>query len=77
MWNTWNGEFYPTSLRATGYAWATAAQLGATSLAPSVVGYLLARATGYTSTILFIMAFLAVALVGAVTLPETEGKELE
>ncbi|MFI1330757.1 MFS transporter [Streptomyces sp. NPDC020845] len=77
VWNTWNGEFYPTSLRATGYAWATAAQLGATSLAPSVVGYLLARATGYTSTILFIMAFLAVALVGAVTLPETEGKELE
>ncbi|MEU5023430.1 MFS transporter [Streptomyces milbemycinicus] len=77
VWNTWNGEFYPTSLRATGYAWATAAQLGATSLAPSVVGYLLARATGYTSTILFIMAFLAVALVGAVTLPETEGKELK
>ncbi|WP_265584223.1 MFS transporter [Streptomyces acidicola] len=43
VWNTWNGEFYPTPLRATGYAWATAAQLGATALAPSTVGFLLAR----------------------------------
>lgn len=77
VWNTWNGEFYPTALRATGYSWATAAQLGATSLAPSVVGYLLARATGHSSTILFIMAFLAVALVCAAPLPETEGKDLE
>ncbi|OIJ64008.1 MFS transporter [Streptomyces mangrovisoli] len=77
VWNTWNGEFYPTSLRATGYSWATAAQLGATSLAPSVVGYLLARATGYSSTILFIMAFMAIALLAAAPLPETEGKDLE
>ncbi|MFB7592456.1 MFS transporter [Streptomyces sp. NPDC056169] len=77
VWNTWNGEFYPTALRATGYSWATAAQLGATSLAPSVVGYLLARATGYSSTILFIMAFLVVALLCAAPLPETEGKDLE
>ncbi|GAA1272161.1 MULTISPECIES: MFS transporter [Streptomyces] len=77
VWNTWNGEFYPTALRATGYSWATAAQLGATSLAPSVVGFLLARATGSSSTILFIMAFLAVALVCAAPLPETEGKDLE
>ncbi|MFG2661454.1 MFS transporter [Streptomyces sp. NPDC048425] len=77
VWNTWNGEFYPTALRATGYSWATAAQLGATSLAPSVVGFLLARATGYSSTILFIMAFLAVALVFAAPLPETEGHDLE
>ncbi|WP_229377299.1 MFS transporter [Streptomyces sp. VRA16 Mangrove soil] len=77
VWNTWNGEFYPTALRATGYSWATAAQLGATSLAPSVVGFLLARATGFSSTILFIMAFLAIALICAVPLPETEGKDLE
>ncbi|MFD5122742.1 MFS transporter [Streptomyces sp. NPDC058385] len=77
VWNTWNGEFYPTALRATGYSWATAAQLGATSLAPSVVGFLLARATGYSSTILFIMAFLAIALICAAPLPETEGKDLE
>ncbi|WP_257980981.1 MFS transporter [Streptomyces sp. CB02959] len=77
VWNTWNGEFYPTPLRATGYAWATAAQLGATSLAPSVVGYLLAQATGFSSTILFVMGFLAVALLCSVPLPETEGKDLE
>ncbi|MFJ1838714.1 MFS transporter [Streptomyces sp. NPDC088175] len=34
VWNTWNGEFFPTALRGTGYSWATAAQLVATSLAP-------------------------------------------
>ncbi|MES9555047.1 MULTISPECIES: MFS transporter [unclassified Streptomyces] len=34
VWNTWNGEFFPTALRDTGYSWATAAQLVATSLAP-------------------------------------------
>ncbi|MFB7756049.1 MFS transporter [Streptomyces sp. NPDC056121] len=77
VWNTWNGEFYPTALRATGYSWATAAQLGATSLAPSVIGFLLARATSYSSTILFIMAFLALSLICAAPLPETEGKDLE
>ncbi|MFJ5044163.1 MFS transporter [Streptomyces sp. NPDC088719] len=77
VWNTWNGELYPTALRATGYSWATAAQLGATSLAPSVVGFMLARATGYSSTILFIMMFLAVALLFAAPLPETEGRDLE
>ncbi|MFD8695465.1 MFS transporter [Kitasatospora purpeofusca] len=77
VWNTWNGEFYPTALRGTGYSWATAAQLLSTSVAPSVVGYLLARATGFESTVLFITAFLVVALVVAVPLPETEGRELE
>ncbi|MFD7733813.1 MFS transporter [Kitasatospora phosalacinea] len=77
VWNTWNGEFYPTALRGTGYSWATAAQLGATSLAPSVVGFLLARASGFTSTVAFITAFLVVALVFAVPLPETEGRDLE
>ncbi|MEU2241168.1 MFS transporter [Streptomyces sp. NPDC018338] len=77
VWNTWNGEFYPTALRATGYSWATAAQLISTSVAPSAVGYLLARATGFSSTVLFITAFLVVALVVAVPLPETEGRDLE
>ncbi|MDJ1131337.1 MFS transporter [Streptomyces iconiensis] len=77
VWNTWNGEFYPTALRATGYSWATSAQLLATSLAPSVVGFLLARATGFTPTVLFITAFLLVALLVAAPLPETEGRGLE
>ncbi|MEU9318116.1 MFS transporter [Streptomyces sp. NPDC048295] len=77
VWNTWNGEFFPTALRGTGYSWATAAQLVATSLAPSVVGLLLAQATGFSTTILFITAFLVVALLFAAPLPETEGRDLE
>ncbi|MFE3900541.1 MFS transporter [Streptomyces sp. NPDC059153] len=77
VWNTWNGEFFPTALRGTGYSWATAAQLVATSLAPSVVGFLLAQATGFSTTILFITAFLVVALLFAAPLPETEGRDLE
>ncbi|MEU6873434.1 MFS transporter [Streptomyces sp. NPDC046751] len=77
VWNTWNGEFFLTALRGTGYSWATAAQLVATSLAPSVVGLLLAQATGFSTTILFITAFLVVALLFAAPLPETEGRDLE
>ncbi|WP_327243497.1 MFS transporter [Streptomyces sp. NBC_01320] len=77
VWNTWNGEFFPTALRGTGYSWATAAQLVATSLAPSVVGFLLAQATGFSTTVLFITSFLVVALLFAAPLPETEGQDLE
>ncbi|MFI6907122.1 MFS transporter [Nonomuraea sp. NPDC050394] len=77
VWNTWNGEFYPTALRGTGYSWATAAQLVATTAAPSAVGALLAGATGFTTTILIINAFMVVTALLAVPLPETEGRELE
>jgi putative MFS transporter len=77
VWNTWNGEFYPTALRGTGYSWATAAQLVSTSLAPSVVGYLLARSTSFSTTVLFITAFLVLTLIVAVPLPETEGRDLD
>ncbi|MFB4291340.1 MFS transporter [Nonomuraea sp. ATR24] len=77
VWNTWNGEFYPTALRGTGYSWATAAQLVATAAAPSAVGAMLAGATGFTATILIINAFMVVTALLAVPLPETEGRELE
>ncbi|GAA1640235.1 MFS transporter [Nonomuraea maheshkhaliensis] len=77
VWNTWNGEFYPTALRGTGYSWATAAQLVATTVAPSAVGALLANATGFTATMLIINAFMVVTALLAVPLPETEGRELE
>lgn len=77
VWNTWNGEFYPTALRGTGYSWATAAQLVATTVAPSAVGALLAGATGFTTTMLIINAFMVVTALLAVPLPETEGRELE
>ncbi|NUW42655.1 MFS transporter [Nonomuraea rhodomycinica] len=77
VWNTWNGEFFPTALRGTGYSWATAAQLVATTAAPSVVGLLLARATGFTAVMLIINAFMVVTALLALPLPETEGRELE
>nr|WP_055501074.1 MFS transporter [Nonomuraea pusilla] len=77
VWNTWNGEFFPTALRGTGYSWATAAQLVATTVAPSAVGALLAHATGFTATMLVINAFMVVTALLAIPLPETEGRELE
>ncbi|MBF8188210.1 MFS transporter [Nonomuraea sp. K274] len=77
VWNTWNGEFYPTALRGTGYAHATAAQLVATTAAPSAVGALLANATGFTATMLLINAFMVATALLALPLPETEGRELE
>ncbi|MEV4568095.1 MFS transporter [Nonomuraea sp. NPDC049419] len=77
VWNTWNGEFYPTALRGTGYSWATAAQLVATTVAPSAVGALLAGATGFTVTMLIINAFMVATALLALPLPETEGRELE
>ncbi|GAA3557359.1 MFS transporter [Nonomuraea rosea] len=77
VWNTWNGELYPTALRGTGYSWATAAQLVATTVAPSAVGALLANATGFTATMLIINAFMVATALLAVPLPETEGRELE
>lgn len=77
VWNTWNGEFYPTALRGTGYSWATAAQLVATTVAPSAVGALLAHATGFTATMLVINAFMVATALLAMPLPETEGRELE
>ncbi|MFB4283575.1 MULTISPECIES: MFS transporter [unclassified Nonomuraea] len=77
VWNTWNGEFYPTALRGTGYSWATAAQLVATTVAPSAVGALLANATGFTATMLIINAFMVATALLALPLPETEGRELE
>ncbi|MFI6926950.1 MFS transporter [Nonomuraea spiralis] len=77
VWNTWNGEFYPTALRGTGYSWATASQLVATTVAPSAVGALLAHATGFTATMLVINAFMVATALLAMPLPETEGRELE
>ncbi|MFC7642459.1 MFS transporter [Streptosporangium lutulentum] len=77
VWNTWNGEFYPTAIRGTGYAWATAAQLVSTTVAPAAVGLLLARATGFTATMLVINAFMVITALLALPLPETEGRGLE
>lgn len=77
VWNAWNGEFYPTRVRAAGYSWATSAQLIANAIAPAVVGALLAGSASFTSTLLFITAFLVATFLLAIPLPETEGKPLE
>ncbi|GAA5230068.1 MFS transporter [Arthrobacter cryoconiti] len=76
IWNTWNGELYPTSLRNTGFSWATSAQLISNAIAPAVIGVMLAGAASFSTTVLFIVAFLVVTFLAAMTLPETEGKEL-
>lgn len=76
IWNTWNGELYPTALRNTGFSWATSAQLLSNAIAPAVIGVLLAGAASFVATVLFIVAFLVVTFLAAMTLPETEGKEL-
>ncbi|WP_242492246.1 MFS transporter [Agromyces binzhouensis] len=77
IWNTWNGEFYPTRVRAAGFSWATSAQLLANAIAPSVVGALLVGSVEFTVTVLFITAFLVVTFLAALPLPETEGKPLD
>ena len=77
VWNTWNGEFYPTRVRAAGYSWATSAQLLANALAPAAVGALLMASTSFTVTLLFMVAFLVVTFAAAIPLPETEGQPLD
>jgi putative MFS transporter len=60
-----------------GYSLGVFGQRVANTVAPSLVGLLLAHASGFSSTVIFIDLFLvATALLGLV-LPETEGKELQ
>lgn len=75
VWNTWLGEIYSTENRAAGYAWGVTIQRVANSLAPIVIGALLAVAS-FLETVAFISAFLAISFVTAIFLPETEGKAL-
>jgi putative MFS transporter len=71
------GELYPSALRGSGYGFGIFGQRVANTVAPSLVGFLLASATGVTSTILFINMFLFVTVILSLFLPETEGSELE
>ncbi len=77
VWDTWMGEFYPSALRGSGYGFGIFGQRVANTVAPSLVGFLLASATGATSTILFINMFLFATVILGLFLPETEGSELE
>ena len=76
VWDTWMGEFYPTEVRGVGYSLGLTVQRVANSLAPIVIGALLARNVSFGFTVSFISSFLITAAVCSVFLPETEGKVL-
>lgn len=75
-WNTWLGEIYTTDTRGAGVAWGVSAQRVANAVAPIAIGSMLASST-FLQTVTFISTFLAVTFVGALFLPEMEGKILE
>lgn len=77
IWNTWSGEVLPTSMRGVGYAWCTAAILLANTLSVPAIGAMMDGGVSSAVTVGSIMAFLVVALVAVLPLPETEGRALD
>lgn len=77
IWNTWSGEILPTSLRGLGYSWSTSAILLANTVSVPVIGSLMDHGVASSLTIGSIMAFLIIALIAVVPLPETEGRALD
>ncbi|ADD44851.1 MFS transporter [Stackebrandtia nassauensis] len=77
VWDTWLGEIYPTAVRGKGYSIGITAQRVANAIAPTLIGFLVASAIGFTPTVVFIEAFFVIALIFALWLPETEGAELD
>lgn len=76
VWDTWMGELYPTEVRGVGYSLGLTVQRVANSLAPVVVGALLARRTSFALTVSFISAFLVGTVILTLFLHETEGEVL-
>jgi MFS transporter, putative metabolite:H+ symporter len=76
IWDTWVGELYPSPVRSVGYSIGVFGQRVANTIAPTLIGLLLAYATGFSATVLFINAFLVATAILAAVLPETEGREL-
>jgi putative MFS transporter len=76
VWNTWLGEIYTTDTRGAGVAWGISAQRIANAIAPITIGAMLTTSS-FLQTVTFISAFLAATFVGALFLPETEGRVLE
>ena len=76
VWDTWMGELYPTDVRGVGYSVGLTVQRVANSLAPIVIGVLLARNASFSLTVSFISAFLVATVILSVFLPETEGTVL-
>jgi len=77
VWNTWMGELYDTKTRAPGYGWGILAQRITNIIAPIIIGMLVAAQAGFVVIISFIDFFIALTVVLALILPETEGKVIE
>ncbi|WP_198958364.1 MULTISPECIES: MFS transporter [Amycolatopsis] len=77
IWNTWAGEALPTSLRGLGYAWITSAILLANTVSVPVIGAMMDHGVPSVAVIGSIVAFLVVALLAVLPLPETEGRALD
>jgi len=77
VWNTWKSELYDTRTRAPGYSLAIFAQRITNILAPIVIGMLVAAGAGFMLIIGFIDLFIALTVILALLLPETEGQRIE
>jgi putative MFS transporter len=76
VWDTWMGELYPTDVRGVGYSVGLTVQRVSNSLAPLVIGALLARNASFSLTVSFISAFLVGTVIFTLFLNETEGAVL-
>jgi len=77
VWDTWNSELYPTRIRAVGTSWGQVSQRVANTVAPAMVGVLVASSSSFNMTVTFIDLFLVATAVLALFLPETEGRDLD
>ncbi|WP_291279890.1 MFS transporter [Galactobacter sp.] len=76
IWNTWRGEALPSKVRGFGYAASSAALLLANAIAVPVVGAQLDAGWSTGGIVGSIAAFMVVAVIGTLFMPETEGKAL-
>lgn len=76
VWDTWLGEVYPTDIRGVGYSWGAGAQRWANTLAPMVIGALLAMNSSFAFTVSVIAVFLVITVIALLFLRETEGSIL-
>jgi len=77
VWNTWKSELYDTRTRTPGYSLAILAQRITNIIAPIVIGMLVAAGAGFMLIIGFIDLFIALTVILALMLPETEGRRIE
>jgi len=71
-------ELYPTTIRASGFGWASSVSRAVTGFIPFIFGSLLKPALGLTWTFTLLTAItIAVVLWMAVGAPETKGRDLD